>query len=76
MKSAWIPQSKLPNVGTTIFTVIGQLAEEHHALNLSQGAPNFACDPKLVESAARAMRAGHNQYSPMSGVVGFRVSLS
>ena len=76
MKSAWIPQSKLPNVGTTIFTVIGQLAEEHHALNLSQGAPNFACDPKLVEAASRAMRAGHNQYSPMSGVVALREALA
>ena len=58
MKSAWIPQSKLPNVGTTIFTVIGQLAEEHHALNLSQGAPNFACDPKLVEAASRSHAGG------------------
>jgi methionine transaminase len=76
VKSAWIPQSKLPNVGTTIFTVIGQLAEVHHALNLSQGAPNFACDPKLVEAASRAMRAGHNQYSPMSGVVALREALA
>lgn len=76
MKSAWTPASKLPNVGTTIFTVIGQLAEEHHALNLSQGAPNFACDPKLVESAARAMRAGHNQYAPMSGVLTLREALA
>ncbi|MGV7244604.1 methionine aminotransferase [Caballeronia sp. M23-90] len=76
MKSAWTPQSKLPAVGTTIFTVIGQLAEEHHALNLSQGAPNFAPDPKLVESAARAMRAGHNQYAPMSGVHELRDALA
>ena len=76
MKSAWTPQSKLPAVGTTIFTVIGQLAEEHHALNLSQGAPNFAPDPKLVESAARAMRAGHNQYAPMSGVHALRDALA
>ena len=76
MKSAWTPQSKLPAVGTTIFTVIGQLAEEHHALNLSQGAPNFAPDPKLVESAARAMRDGHNQYAPMSGVHALREALA
>lgn len=76
MKSACLPQSKLPNVGTTIFTVIGQLAEEHDALNLSQGAPNFACDPKLVDAVTRAMRAGHNQYSPMSGVVGLREALA
>jgi len=76
VKSAWTPQSKLPAVGTTIFTVIGQLAEEHHALNLSQGAPNFAPDPKLVESAARAMRDGHNQYAPMSGVHALREALA
>jgi methionine aminotransferase len=76
VKSAWTPASKLPNVGTTIFTVIGQLAEEHQALNLSQGAPNFACDPKLVESAAQAMRAGHNQYAPMSGVLALREALA
>src|SRR6201747_999650 len=76
VKSAWTPASKLPNVGTTIFTVIGQLAEEHQALNLSQGAPNFACDPKLVENAARAMRAGHNQYAPMSGVPALREAIA
>ena len=76
VKSAWTPRSKLPNVGTTIFTVIGQLAEEHHALNLSQGAPNFACDPNLIDSAARAMRAGHNQYSSMSGVPALRDALA
>jgi methionine aminotransferase len=76
VKSAWTPASKLPNVGTTIFTVIGQLAEEHQALNLSQGAPNFACDPKLVDNAARAMRAGHNQYAPMSGVLALREALA
>jgi aspartate/methionine/tyrosine aminotransferase len=68
MDSLWIPESKLPDVGTTIFTVIGQLAAQYDALNLSQGAPNFACDPALVESAVRAMRAGHNQYAPMTGL--------
>jgi aspartate/methionine/tyrosine aminotransferase len=66
----------LPNVGTTIFTVIGQLADQHGALNLSQGAPNFACDPKLIDSVARAMREGHNQYSPMSGVPALREALA
>jgi methionine aminotransferase len=76
VKSAWTPPSKLPNVGTTIFSVIGQLAEEHHALNLSQGAPNFACDPNLIDSAARAMRAGHNQYSSMTGVPALRDALA
>ena len=55
MQSALHARSKLPDVGTTIFTVIGQLAAQHEALNLSQGAPNFAPDPKLVEGVA----AGH-----------------
>ncbi|KIG10259.1 methionine aminotransferase [Caballeronia concitans] len=76
MQSACIPESKLPNVGTTIFTVIGQLADEHGALNLSQGAPNFACDPKLVEAVTRAMQAGHNQYSPMAGVFALREAIA
>ncbi|WP_244816752.1 methionine aminotransferase [Caballeronia sp. Lep1P3] len=76
MQSACVPESKLPNVGTTIFTVIGQLADEHHALNLSQGAPNFACDPRLIESVTRAMQAGHNQYSPMSGVPALREAIA
>ena len=52
MRSATAPRSKLPDVGTTIFTVIGQLAAQHDALNLSQGAPNFAPDPALVEGVA------------------------
>ncbi|GGD84154.1 methionine aminotransferase [Caballeronia grimmiae] len=76
MQSACVPESKLPNVGTTIFTVIGQLADEHDALNLSQGAPNFACDPKLVEGVTRAMQAGHNQYSPMAGVLALREAIA
>jgi methionine transaminase len=76
MQSAWKPRSKLPDVGTTIFTVIGQLAAEHDALNLSQGAPNFAPDPKLVEGVAAAMRAGHNQYSPMAGIDTLRAVLA
>jgi methionine transaminase len=76
MQSAWTPRSKLPDVGTTIFTVIGQLAAEHDALNLSQGAPNFAPDPKLVDGVAAAMRAGHNQYSPMSGIGALREALA
>ncbi len=76
MQSAWTPRSKLPDVGTTIFTVIGQLAAEHDALNLSQGAPNFAPDAKLVDGVAAAMRAGHNQYAPMAGVDALREALA
>ena len=76
MQSLTIPRSKLPDVGTTIFTVIGQLAAEHDALNLSQGAPNFACDPTLVDAAARAMRDGHNQYAPMTGLLALREAIA
>ncbi|WP_199635434.1 pyridoxal phosphate-dependent aminotransferase [Serratia sp. PAMC26656] len=76
MQSACSHRSKLPDVGTTIFTVIGQLSAEHQALNLSQGAPNFACQPQLVEAVAQAMRAGHNQYAPMSGVAALRAALA
>ena len=50
------------------FTVIGQLSAQHNAINLSQGAPNFACDPQLVAGVTQAMTAGHNQYAPMTGL--------
>ncbi|MBP0592785.1 pyridoxal phosphate-dependent aminotransferase [Paraburkholderia sp. LEh10] len=76
MQSALQARSKLPDVGTTIFTVIGQLAAEHNALNLSQGAPNFAPDEALVEGVAKAMRAGHNQYAPMAGIGALRAALA
>ncbi|STQ45667.1 Methionine aminotransferase [Ewingella americana] len=76
MKSPLSTQSKLPDVGTTIFTVIGQLSAEHNALNLSQGAPNFSCQPSLIDAVTKAMRDGHNQYAPMSGVAALRHALS
>ncbi|MEM5384552.1 pyridoxal phosphate-dependent aminotransferase [Paraburkholderia phymatum] len=76
MQSALQARSKLPDVGTTIFTVIGQLAAEHNALNLSQGAPNFAPDEALVDGVTKAMRAGHNQYAPMAGIGALRAALS
>jgi methionine aminotransferase len=60
--------SRLPKVGTTIFTVMSALATEHKAVNLGQGFPDFACDPALVDSVTAAMQAGHNQYPPMTGV--------
>lgn len=60
--------SKLPNTGTTIFSVMSALANQHQALNLSQGFPDFNCHPQLVELAAKHMKAGHNQYAPMPGV--------
>ena len=61
-------QSKLPNVGTTIFTVMSALALEKNAVNLGQGFPDFDCDPRLVEAVTRAMQQGKNQYPPMPGV--------
>ncbi|BCF95445.1 methionine aminotransferase [Paraburkholderia sp. PGU19] len=76
MQSALQARSKLPDVGTTIFTVIGQLAAEHNALNLSQGAPNFSPDEALVDGVTKAMRAGHNQYAPMAGIGALRAALA
>jgi methionine transaminase len=61
-------QTKLPTVGTTIFTVMSALAAEHQAVNLGQGFPDFDCDPKLVEAVNKAMTSGLNQYPPMAGV--------
>ncbi|MEO7057043.1 MAG: pyridoxal phosphate-dependent aminotransferase [Caldimonas sp.] len=60
--------SRLPDVGTTIFTVMSALAQQHGAVNLGQGFPDFECDPALVDAVAAAMRAGHNQYPPMPGL--------
>lgn len=76
MHTPFTPQSKLPHVGTTIFTVIGQLAAQHQAINLSQGAPNFACSDTLVRYAHEAMQAGHNQYAPMSGLPALREAIA
>jgi methionine transaminase len=61
-------QGKLPDVGTTIFTVISQLAQDLGAVNLGQGFPDYPVAPRLVELIGDAMRAGHNQYAPMAGV--------
>ncbi len=69
-------KSKLPNVGTTIFTVMSGLAKEHNAINLSQGFPDFGCDPKLLELAQKNMLAGFNQYAPMPGVIQLRECIS
>jgi len=68
--------SKLPQVGTTIFTVMSALAAEHGAVNLGQGFPDFACDPALVDAVTRAMQAGHNQYPPMTGVPALRQAVA
>jgi methionine aminotransferase len=65
-------QSKLPHVGTSIFTVMSALAREHNAINLSQGFPDFSCDAKLLEYCQKYMSRGFNQYSPMQGVIELR----
>lgn len=70
------PSSKLPQVGTTIFTTIGQLAQAHNAINLSQGFPNFNPAPKLLELVGEAFKKGHNQYAPMQGVLSLREAIS
>jgi methionine transaminase len=68
--------SKLPSVGTTIFTVMSRLAADLGAINLSQGFPDFDCDPALVDAVAHHMRSGRNQYAPMQGVPALRESIS
>ena len=69
-------QSRLPEVGTTIFTVMSALATEHRAVNLGQGFPDFACDPALVDYVTAAMQGGHNQYPPMTGVPALRQAVA
>lgn len=68
--------SKLPNVGTTIFTVMSKLAADNNAINLSQGFPDFGCDAELVSLVNKHMMAGNNQYAPMAGLMSLREMLS
>lgn len=68
--------SRLPQVGTTIFTVMSALAAEHGAVNLGQGFPDFDCDPALVQAVADAMGRGLNQYPPMAGVPALREAVA
>jgi methionine aminotransferase len=68
--------SRLPAVGTTIFTVMSALAQQHGAVNLGQGFPDFDCDPALLDAVDRAMRAGYNQYPPMAGVPALREAVA
>ncbi|WP_296949788.1 pyridoxal phosphate-dependent aminotransferase [uncultured Massilia sp.] len=69
-------QSRLPAVGTTIFTLMSALAAEHGAVNLGQGFPDFDCDARLVDAVADAMRAGLNQYPPMAGAPQLRAAIA
>ena len=68
--------SKLPKVGTTIFTTMSRLATEQNALNLSQGFPDFAPDPLLIKLAVEAMKGDFNQYAPMQGILSLRDVIS
>ena len=69
-------QSKLPAVGTTIFTIMSALASEHKAVNLGQGFPDFNCDPALIDHVTSAMHGGLNQYPPMAGVPSLREAVA
>jgi methionine aminotransferase len=69
-------ESRLPDVGTTIFTVMSALAEKHKALNLSQGFPDFDCDARLKSLVEHHIRAGHNQYAPLAGLPALREVLT
>ena len=69
-------ETKLPAVGTTIFTVMSALATEHNAVNLGQGFPDFNCDPQLVQAVTDAMQQGLNQYPPMPGIPALREAVA
>jgi methionine aminotransferase len=73
---SWLGRSKLPHVGTTIFTVMSRRAQALGAINLGQGFPDYDIDPLLVELVARAMHAGHNQYAPMEGLAALREGIA
>ncbi|NHZ91797.1 aminotransferase class I/II-fold pyridoxal phosphate-dependent enzyme [Massilia sp. CCM 8733] len=68
--------TRLPAVGTTIFSLMSALASEHGAVNLGQGFPDFACEPALLDHVDAAMRAGHNQYPMMTGVPALRGAIA
>ena len=68
--------SKSPSVGTSIFTVMSKLAQEHNAINLSQGFPDYPVPEKLINCVTDALKSGHNQYAPMSGIPALRVLIS
>ncbi|MBD1398104.1 methionine aminotransferase [Pontibacter sp. JH31] len=70
------PSSKLPDVGTSIFAVMSALANEHQAINLSQGFPDFNCPDELIALVTRYMQEGFNQYAPMPGMPALRHKIS
>jgi methionine aminotransferase len=69
-------RTRLPKVGTTIFSVMSALAQQHDAVNLGQGFPDFDCDPRLLDVVTRAMHSGLNQYPPMAGVPALREAIA
>jgi methionine aminotransferase len=69
-------QTKLPKVGTTIFTLMSQMAIHHQAVNLGQGFPDFPVPEALLDSLAKAMRDGKNQYAPMTGILPLREAIA
>jgi methionine aminotransferase len=71
-----VPASRLPQLGVTVFSVMSALAQQHQAVNLGQGFPDFEGDPALLDAVDAAMRAGHNQYPPMPGVPALRQSIA
>ncbi|OBW42183.1 Methionine aminotransferase [Chryseobacterium sp. MOF25P] len=71
-----LPSSKLPNVGTTIFTQMSQLANQHQAINLSQGFPDFETDFELLNLANDFIKKGFNQYSPLGGIIGLKEEIA
>jgi methionine transaminase len=71
-----VPQTRLPAVGTTVFTRMSALALQHGAVNLGQGFPDFGCDPRLLDLVGDAMRAGQNQYAPMTGTAQLRSAIA
>ena len=74
--SAPTPQTRLPKVGTTIFTVISQLALEHRAVNTGQGFPDFEPPERLTDLVAHHLRSRHNQYAPMAGAIPLREAIA
>ena len=76
MSSTIAVKSKLPDIGISIFSVMTRLANEHGAINLSQGFPDVDCDPALIDAVSAAMHAGHNQYAPMPGVLALREAIA
>ena len=68
--------SKLPQAGNSIFSVMSSMAQAHNAINLAQGFPDFDCSPELKNLVSKAMEIGHNQYAPMPGLMKLREQIA